>query len=193
LIHLHRRADTGQEFDLCCKAAVAVAKKSKTGAAGESAGGETEPGNNAHPVNFAFASSEKHENKGERTGKRECRVQAPTNSRGIAEKHVGKPDRNRRGADVHEKAERKKIAGQGQVPPTITKKPFDLRDEQGDKQVGDEERGGVARSTRGRLLKKSEQGQQNENRARINDLPLEMVPVRLMEAHARGRVSCELV
>ncbi len=42
---------------------------------------------------------------------------------------------------------------------------------------------------RGRLLEHGKQRQQNKNGARINDLPLEMVPVRLMGAHARGRVS----
>src|SRR5229473_1396122 len=42
---------------------------------------------------------------------------------------------------------------------------------------------------RGRLLQNGKQRQQNKNRARVDDLPLEMVAVRLMGAHARGRVS----
>jgi len=46
-------------------------------------------------------------------------------------------------------------------------------------------------SARRRLLKHGEQRQQNKNRARIDDLPLEMVPVRLMGAHARRRVFLE--
>lgn len=45
------------------------------------------------------------------------------------------------------------------------------------------------RSRRRRQLKIGEKRQQNENRARVNDLPLEMLPIGLIEAHARGRVS----
>jgi hypothetical protein len=39
------------------------------------------------------------------------------------------------------------------------------------------------------LFQHGEQRQQDKNRARVNDLPLEVVAVRLMGAHARGRVS----
>jgi hypothetical protein len=40
-----------------------------------------------------------------------------------------------------------------------------------------------------RLLKDGEERKQNKNRTRVNDLAFEMVPVGLMGAHARGRVS----
>ncbi len=64
-----------------------------------------------------------------------------------------------------------------------------MRDEERDNQIGDEERGRAVRFVRGRLFENGEQRQQNKNWARINDLPFEMVTVRLMGAHARGRVS----
>src|SRR6266699_3154060 len=67
---------------------------------------------------------------------------------------------------------------------------FQLRDEERDSQIGNQERSGAARFARRRLLEYGKQRQQNKNRARINDLPLEMLPVCLMGAHARERVSC---
>src|SRR5437879_3316042 len=41
----------------------------------------------------------------------------------------------------------------------------------------------------GRALQCGQQRQQNKNRPRVNNLPVEMVPICLMGAHARGRVS----
>jgi len=48
------------------------------------------------------------------------------------------------------------------------------------------------RSVRWRLLQNGEERQQNKNRARPSDLTLEMISIRLMGAHARGRVSYEI-
>ena len=66
-----------------------------------------------------------------------------------------------------------------------------MRDEEGNNEIGDQERGRAVPPARWRLLKHGEQRQQNKNGARINDLPLEMISIRLMGAHARGRVSYE--
>jgi hypothetical protein len=41
----------------------------------------------------------------------------------------------------------------------------------------------------GMLFEHGQERQQDENGTRINDLPFEMVPIRLMGAHARGRNS----
>ncbi len=75
------------------------------------------------------------------------------------------------------------------MPGTLAQQAFDLRDEYSQDQVGSEERRRAVRFARRRLFEHGEQRQQNKNRARKHDLPIEMVPVGLMGAHARGRVS----
>src|SRR5260370_7641532 len=74
------------------------------------------------------------------------------------------------------------------MPGTLAQEAFDLRNEERDNQIGNQERKRAVRFTRGGSLENREQRQQNKNRARINDLALEMVAIRLMAAHARGRV-----
>ncbi len=67
-----------------------------------------------------------------------------------------------------------------------------MRNEERDNQIGNQERKRAVRFTRGGSLENREQRQQNKNRASINDLALEMVAIRLMGAHARGRLSYAL-
>src|SRR5580704_14573714 len=128
--------------------AIEIAEKCKTGATGERARGETKPGNNAHPVQFAFAGSEQHENEGKRAGKRERGVQAPANSGGVAKEHVRKPHGNSGRADVHEEAKSKEITDEREMPPAAAQKPFHLRDEQRYQQISDKKRSGAARGKR---------------------------------------------
>ena len=77
------------------------------------------------------------------------------------------------------------------MPGTTTEKAFDLRDDERHDEVGDQKRSGTVRFTRRRLLEGGKQREENQNRARNDDLPLEMAAVVLMRAHARGQVSYE--
>jgi len=75
------------------------------------------------------------------------------------------------------------------MPGPFAQQAFQLRDEHGENQVGSEKAGGAARFVGRRLLEDGKEREQNKNRTRVNDLAFEMVPVGLMGAHARGRVS----
>jgi hypothetical protein len=75
------------------------------------------------------------------------------------------------------------------MPGTTAQQAFNLRDEQSDQEIGNEERDGTTGFARRSSLKGGEKGKQNENRASKYDLPLEVIAVRLMGAHARERVS----
>ena len=141
-------------------------------------------------MDLAFASSEQHEKEREGSGERKRGVEAPANARGVADKHVRKPDRDRGGADIHEEAERQKIANERQVPGPFLEEAFNLHDEECDEQISNEERSGAAGIPGRGLLEHGQQRQQDDGRARENDLPFEVLPIRLIGAHARGRVSC---
>jgi hypothetical protein len=75
------------------------------------------------------------------------------------------------------------------VPIALAEKALELRDYQSNDQVGDEEGDGTMHFSRRMLLEHGKERQQNKNGARINDLPLEVLPIGLMGAHARGRSS----
>src|SRR4029077_8676231 len=107
----------------------------------------------------------------------------------VADKHVREPNGDSRRTDVDEVSQRKKIASQRQMPGSFAQHAFDLRDEHREDQIRGEKGSRAVRFVRGRLLKDCKERQQNKNRARKYYLPIKMVPVGLVGAHARGRSS----
>src|SRR5580700_2226507 len=60
---------------------------------------------------------------------------------------------------------------------------------EGKDQIGDKEINGALGRLGIGLLEQRQNGKQNDNGARVDDLPLEMAAIRFVGAHARGRDS----
>jgi len=75
------------------------------------------------------------------------------------------------------------------MPGTAAKEVLRFDDDNGSDEPGDEEGHGAADFVGRRLLEKGEDGKKNDNGARIRDLPLEMVAIDLILAHARGSLA----
>src|SRR5712692_7013117 len=114
---------------------------------------------------------------------------SPADASRVADKHEWKPHRHRGGADIDEISQGQQIANQRQMPRTFAEQPLHLHNEERNDQISNEKRNGTPQCMRRRLLQYSQKRQQNKYRSRVNNLPVEMVTVRLMGAHARGRVS----
>ena len=79
------------------------------------------------------------------------------------------------------------------MPGTFAEETLEWDDGEGEDQVGDEERDGAFRGLGIGLLEEREDRKQNDNGARVDDLPLEMAAIRFVGAHARGRDSSGIV
>src|SRR5207253_10959028 len=121
------------------KELVAIAKKSKSCSAGKGGSGKTDPGDHAHPVNFAFYCGQQNQRQRQDSSQPQRQVKSPADARRVANEHVGKPRRNRRRADKHEVAESQKIAGQRQTPGTAAEQAVDLREDQGYDEISNQE------------------------------------------------------
>src|SRR6266853_1441444 len=161
LIHLHGRIDAREEIDLGHKP----------------------------PVEVAATRRAQHQDEGNGSGKRDSQVQAPANAARVADEHEGKPHRYRGGTDIDEIPQGEQIANQRQMPRAFSEEPLQLRHKERRDQISNQKRNGTPQFIRRPALQYSEQCQQNEYGSRVNNLPLEMVTVRLMRAHARERVS----
>ncbi len=69
---------------------------------------------------------------------RDRRAEPPADPRRIAYEKVRKPRRDRRGAQVHEDAQRDEIARQRQMQRSVAEKLLQKNDQQGKNQVGRE-------------------------------------------------------
>src|SRR5262249_28040431 len=92
-------------------------------------------------------------------------------------------------ANIDEEPERQQVADQRKVPVALLQKVFDENYDNRKDKVDDEKCDGTRGFARGSQLKNGKQRQNNDNRARKDDLPLEMAMVGLVGAHARGRNS----
>jgi len=140
-------------------------------------------------VKLTFDGGEQHQNERECAGKRQGEGRAPANASGVTDEHKRKPNRHGRGSDVHEVAKGEDVASERQVPIALAQQTLELSDQERDDQISDEEGRGTVHFARRRMLQHCQKRKQNENGTRIDDLPIEMVPIRLMGAHARGRSS----
>ena len=77
---------------------------------------ETQPGDDADPVDLAFDDGKQDEFKGKQARQREGGAKAPANARDIANEKIGKPCGDHCWADDHEIAERDQIAEKRQMP-----------------------------------------------------------------------------
>jgi hypothetical protein len=75
------------------------------------------------------------------------------------------------------------------MPGSFAEETLERNDGERNNQIGEHEGDGALGLPRFRLLKQGQNGKQNENRARVDDLPLEMAAIRFVGAHARGRDS----
>src|SRR5581483_6635825 len=66
---------------------------------------------------------------------------------------------------------------------------FENGDEQGEDQIDHEERDRAVGGGSGAAFKNREERQKNDDRAKVNDLPLKVAAIGFMRAHARGRSS----
>src|SRR5216683_419262 len=189
LIHLNGCGDAREKFVLLGGAAAQRAEKSHAAARGERRADKTEPGNDAHPVNFSLDRREHDQNQRQPAGQRKRHAQSPTNARGVANEEIGKPSRHRAGADVHEKAQREQIAGQRQVPGKATEHALKRNRENGEDKIGDQKREGTLGMMSRGVFKKRNQREQNDDGTRVSDLALDVPAVRFVGTHARGRNS----
>src|SRR5579872_5674419 len=125
LVDLKRCRDARKEVVLRGEVAAAVSQEGQGGAAGESAADETDPGDDAHPADFAFDGGEQNENERERSGERDGCAEAPAHAGDPADEKIREPDRDGQRADVHEKAERQEIASDRKMPGTFAKEAFE--------------------------------------------------------------------
>jgi len=72
------------------------------------------------------------------------------------------------------------IEGQRQMPTAFAEQALELRKRLAQRSGSDEKRDGAMRLLGETLLYHGQERKQDENGARINDLPFEMVPIRLM-------------
>src|SRR6266478_1963526 len=189
LIHLHGRIDAREEIDLGHKPPVEVAEISEACATGKCSSQKPQPGDHAHPVQFAATRRAQHQDEGDGSGKRDGQIKTPANASRVADEHEGKPHRYRGRTDIDEISQGEQIANQRQMPRAFSEEPLQLRHKERRDQISNQKRNGTPQFIRRPALQYSEQCQQNEYGSRVNNLPLEMVTVRLMRAHARERVS----
>src|SRR5579883_478812 len=189
LIHLERRRNTGEKFVFRGEAAAAVAEEREAGAAGESARGKADPRENAHPLNFAGVNGEKHHGKGERARKGKRGVEPPADAGREANEGVREPDGNGRRGDIHEENESEEVAKERQVPVAGPQKVLEGNGRQRQGHIGEKQRKAGPSFPSGGALEQGQNRKQNEERAAIENLPLEMETVALLKAHARGSVS----
>src|SRR5262249_767845 len=123
---------------------------------------------------------------GDEPGNGKCERESPARASGVTNKEIGKPDRHGSGAKVDKETQCKQIANERQVPVGIVEKILDEDDQDGEDQVSNQERDGMCGLGRGSEFENGQQRQNDDNRARENDLPLKMAAIGLMGAHARG-------
>jgi len=71
------------------------------------------------------------------------------------------------------------------MPRAATQQALDLRDQQGDEEIGDKKRHRPVGHPGRRFLERGEQRKQDKNRSRNDNLPVEVVAVGLLRVHAR--------
>ena len=79
------------------------------------------------------------------------------------------------------------------MPGSFAKETLDRNERERNYQIGNQELDGALGCLQVGLLEDCQQGKQNDNWARIDDLPLEMAAIRFVGAHARGRDSSQVV
>jgi len=71
------------------------------------------------------------------------------------------------------------------MPTAFTEKPLQNDYEYGYDEIRNQKNSGMPDEARGRLFKRGKKRQENDNWARIDNLPLEVTAIRLLGAHAR--------
>jgi hypothetical protein len=140
-------------------------------------------------VDFAADGGEGYEKESESAGDGESCVNTPASAGDVTDEEIRKPDGDWGRADVHEEGEGQNVASEREMPGTAAKEMLRFDDDNGSDKPGDEEGHGAAHFVRRRLLEKSEDGKENDNGARIGDLPLEVVAIDLILVHARGSLA----
>jgi hypothetical protein len=164
----------------------AVGKESEGSAPGEGASEKAEPGHYAHPADFAFDGGEENQSESQDAGQRDGGAESPAHARDPADEEIGKPDGDGQRAHGHENAEGQEIAGNRQMPGTFAEKTLERDDRERNNQISDKEKNGALSGLGIRLLEQRQYGKQDDDGARVDDLPLEMAPIRFVGAHARG-------
>lgn len=75
------------------------------------------------------------------------------------------------------------------MPGAFAEETLERNDGERDDQISDEEQDRALGFLGIWVLEQREKRKQNDNRARVDDLPLEMAAIRFVGAHARGRDS----
>jgi len=188
LVDLHGGSDAGEKIAFRGEETGAVAEKGEAGASGKGTAGDADPGKHAHPMDFAADGGESYEKKREDARDGQSGVKSPASAGYVTNEEIRKPRGDREGADVHESGEGEDVANERQVPRAASKNLLRFDHEDGKDQPGDEEGNGAADFVGRRKLEKSEDGKENDNRTGIGDLPLEMVTIGRILAHARAGI-----